>query len=148
MWAGSDTSYGKFPPQLVKPMCRDLSPKQLLRSSAQKQKEQPHTAHLRFWLDASASFPRALLSSPSFLPKSLHWHQTPDPTAKPLLASGPILTLDLQVSESQSNKEAERRSRTKRHLSLSPQQAAAAHWEAKEIWCREEPGSSSPTWEL
>lgn len=117
-------------------------------TSAQKQKEQPHTAHLRFWLDASASFPRALLSSPSFLPKSLHWHQTPDPTAKPLLASGPILTLDLQVSESQSNKEAERRSRTKRHLSLSPQQAAAAHWEAKEIWCREEPGSSSPTWEL
>lgn len=60
-------------------------------TSAQKQKEQPHTAHLRFWLDASASFPRALLSSPSFLPKSLHWHQTPDPTAKPLLASGPYL---------------------------------------------------------
>lgn len=43
MWAGSDTSYGKFPPQLVKPMCRDLSPKQLLRSPLHRSRRNSHT---------------------------------------------------------------------------------------------------------
>lgn len=62
-------------------------------------------------------------------------YQNQTPTANPLLASGPILTLGPKVSQGQINKEVERRSRTKRHIPPAPLQPATAHQEAKEIWC-------------
>lgn len=116
-------------------------------TSAQKQKEQPHTARLRFWLSASASSPRALLNCPasSQNPCISTKHQAQEQNPSWLQDQYLHLTLKFQ---SERDEEAERRSRTKRHLPPPPQQPAAVHREAKESWCRGEPGSSSPRWDL
>lgn len=130
------------------PISRDLSPKQPFRSPLHRSRKNSHTQPTS---DFGSMLLSALLEPCSAAPAS---YQNPCVSIKHYIQEqSPSWLQDQYLCptpkfQSQSNKEEERRSRTKRHLPPSPQQPAAAHWEAKEIWRRGEPSSFSPTWEL